>query len=103
MNVNEDDWDGDGVPDTFDNCRYIPNPNQRDTNNDGLGNICDPDLDNDGDFDNNDLNLIIAADGTSGPDEDLNDDGTVNFDDYEHAQRCIWARKRRTSRYGSKY
>lgn len=36
------DQDGDGVPDTSDNCPAEANPNQTDTDSDGIGNVCDP-------------------------------------------------------------
>lgn len=39
------DTDGDGVPDGEDNCRLVANPNQADSNNDGVGNACDGDGD----------------------------------------------------------
>jgi hypothetical protein len=54
------DTDGDGVDDGEDNCKLTPNPydidadgngtpdTQTDTDGDGLGDICDPDDDNDG-------------------------------------------------------
>jgi len=42
------DRDGDGVADSIDNCSAIPNPQQRDTNGDGFGNLCDADVDGDG-------------------------------------------------------
>ena len=42
------DEDGDGVPDVEDNCPSIPNPDQKDTDSDGVGNACEPDDDNDG-------------------------------------------------------
>lgn len=42
------DTDGDLVPDSLDNCPAIPNPDQADADADGLGNVCDPDSDNDG-------------------------------------------------------
>ena len=35
------DEDGDGVPDATDNCRTADNPDQTDTDNDGLGDACD--------------------------------------------------------------
>jgi hypothetical protein len=40
--------DGDGVPAEVDNCPLVYNPDQLDTGEDGLGNACDPDDDNDG-------------------------------------------------------
>jgi len=42
------DQDGDGVPDARDVCRDVPNPDQRDSDGDGFGNLCDADVDNDG-------------------------------------------------------
>jgi uncharacterized protein (TIGR03790 family) len=43
-----DDLDGDGVADARDNCLHMPNRDQRDTDGDGDGNLCDADFDNDG-------------------------------------------------------
>ncbi|MEO1574945.1 MAG: thrombospondin type 3 repeat-containing protein, partial [Pseudomonadota bacterium] len=79
------DIDGDGVPDDIDNCVETPNPNQIDTNNDGFGNRCDPDLDNDGLITNTiDLGLLRLAffsrpgDANWNPDADFNSDGVIN-------------------------
>jgi len=41
-----DDTDGDGLPDSADNCPTVANPGQSDVDGDGLGDACDP-----GDFD----------------------------------------------------
>jgi uncharacterized protein (TIGR03790 family) len=43
-----DDADGDGIADASDDCLHQPNPDQRDTDGDGFGNLCDADFDNDG-------------------------------------------------------
>ena len=43
-----DDSDADGVLDARDNCKGVANPDQADTDRDGLGDACDPDIDNDG-------------------------------------------------------
>ena len=40
--------DGDDFDDVNDNCALLSNNDQRDTNGDGFGNVCDPDLNNDG-------------------------------------------------------
>jgi len=44
----EKDSDKDGIVDIQDNCINIANKNQLDTDNDGKGNVCDNDDDNDG-------------------------------------------------------
>lgn len=38
------DADGDGVPDSTDNCIDVPNPDQYDSNGDDIGSLCDPDV-----------------------------------------------------------
>jgi uncharacterized protein (TIGR03382 family) len=43
----EVDTDGDGVPDSKDNCDKVDNPSQLDTDGDGQGDACDTDDDND--------------------------------------------------------
>lgn len=41
------DRDGDAISDVSDNCPLVFNPNQRDLDEDGLGDACDPDRDGD--------------------------------------------------------
>ncbi len=78
------DTDGDGVEDSADNCTLISNTDQRDTNGDGYGNACDPDLNNDGTVNFVDISLFGAVFPSSGVglDEDFNGDNLVNFVDY---------------------
>jgi len=52
-NPNQEDTDyqeldGDLQGDVCDNCPDLPNPKQKDTDGDGQGDMCDPDIDNDG-------------------------------------------------------
>ncbi len=94
------DTDGDGIPDDGDNsgqvdnycsngsttdcddnCRYVSNPDQLDTDSDGLGNMCDGDDDNDGMPDwwevKYSLNPLVNDAG-----EDPDDDGYTNLEEY---------------------
>ena len=75
------DSDGDGVSDADDNCLLVSNPDQRDTDGDGFGNACDPDLNNDGVVNFADLAKMKLVFFTNNPNADLNGDGVVNFTD----------------------
>ncbi len=78
------DTDGDGVDDSVDNCSAVANPDQRDTNGDGFGNICDPDLNNDGVVNFVDISAWTPLFNTAcgDVDADFNGDGNCNFADY---------------------
>ncbi len=75
------DTDGDGVTDDVDNCTLVPNADQRDTDGDGIGNICDADLNNDCVVNFLDLGIMKSVFFTADPDADLDGDGVVNFID----------------------
>ncbi len=72
------DTDGDGVVDDLDNCTEIANADQRDSNGDGFGNVCDTDLNNDNITNAVDLGIFKAAFFTTNADADFNGDGIVN-------------------------
>jgi probable HAF family extracellular repeat protein len=76
------DGDGDGVFDVVDNCMDIANADQRDSNRDFIGNVCDADLNQDYLAVNfADLALFRARLGTEDQDADLDGNGIVNFAD----------------------
>lgn len=68
--VSEVDTDGDGVPDSSDNCPTNFNPGQDDTNGDGVGDACQPtcfgDVYVDGIVNGADLTVILATWGYCG-------------------------------------
>jgi len=80
------DIDGDGVTDAVDNCPAIANGDQVDTDNDGQGNACDEDDDDDGVIDTDEnalgtdpLNRDSDGDGL-GDGEEIYDFGTDPLD-----------------------
>lgn len=64
------DTDTDGIADVLDNCTLVVNPSQCDTNEDGFGNHCDADLDNDGGVTQPDLGIFRSQFNTTGNDID---------------------------------
>ena len=78
------DTDSDGVDDASDNCISVANADQRDTDADAIGNVCDPDVaaPNDCMVNFADLNLYKINFFQSGDlDTDNNNDGQTNFAD----------------------
>ena len=73
------DADNDLVPDINDNCQLDANGDQRDSNGDGYGNVCDADLNNDGIINFLDIALLGDLFLSTDADADLNGDGVVNF------------------------
>ncbi|MEN6424507.1 MAG: molybdopterin-dependent oxidoreductase [Phycisphaerales bacterium] len=85
MGVNvEADRDGDAVPDSRDNCPDAFNASQRDSDGDGLGDICDPDcpdLDGRSQVSFPDFAVLASSWRTSDPNThatDLNADGRID-------------------------
>ena len=78
------DSDGDGVVNIDDNCSLVANADQRDTDGDNIGNMCDGDLNNDGDTNTIDLNIYklahrtVVGDPNYNEHADFNGDGAIN-------------------------
>ncbi|NNF15862.1 MAG: hypothetical protein HKN70_03900, partial [Gammaproteobacteria bacterium] len=77
--MNPPDADGDTVADPVDNCQLVANTDQRDSDFDGFGNLCDADLNNDNIVNFTDVFLFSDVFLDSDPDADFNGDGIVNF------------------------
>ncbi|MEE9356742.1 MAG: thrombospondin type 3 repeat-containing protein [Methylococcaceae bacterium] len=73
------DTDGDGIPNAGDNCINVANANQRDTNSDGFGNMCDGDLDNNLIIDEWDLDLLHGFTDTYDPSSESEDEADRDF------------------------
>jgi hypothetical protein len=77
------DVDGDGKADQDDNCPNTYNPDQADSDKNGIGDACEiipGDLDNDGDVDQNDLNILLSyrnKPASACPKCDLDGDGMI--------------------------
>jgi len=86
------DTDNDGIVDSKDNCIDVYNPDQRDTNQDGYGNICDPDLDNDGNITGNDGDVIQALYDLTPESPEWNLDADLNSDNkIDMSDVIIWS------------
>ena len=72
------DRDKDGIPDAMDNCVSMFNVDQTDSDNDGVGDLCDGDINKDGKVNAVDLSLLRQAFGKPGAVGNLNGDGRVN-------------------------
>jgi formylglycine-generating enzyme required for sulfatase activity len=80
------DADADGVADVADNCADFPNPDQLDFDRNGLGDLCDPDIDGDSDgnatdcadYDPEESSLAVElCDGQDNNCNGLRDDGAT--------------------------
>jgi hypothetical protein len=75
------DTDGDGVPDSTDNCPTTSNASQTNTDGDSLGDACDPDDDNDGDNDGVDNCALVSNAAQTNTDGDALGDACDPDDD----------------------
>lgn len=88
----DEDGDKDGVPDQIDNCVILANPDQRDTDADGIGNLCDADLDNSGFVNSIDFSMFKQRLLSTDQDADLDGSGFVNSIDFSMFKKLLLKR-----------
>ncbi len=76
-----EDTDNDGIIDEKDNCPNDPNFDQKDSDNDGVGDVCDDDNDNDGLLDSFELKYFDSISDV-GPEDDPDEDGLTNLEEF---------------------
>ena len=76
------DTDGDGILDDVDNCIRNSNPDQADFDLDGIGDVCDPDKDNDGLPDDWEERNGLDPYNKDDADGDKDNDGLSNFEEF---------------------
>ena len=86
------DSDSDGVGDDVDNCTLVQNADQFDADNDGHGNACDADLNNDCIVNAIDLGYFKPAFSSSAPVADFNHDGIVDDSDLDILRTLFFQR-----------
>lgn len=80
------DEDGDQIADYIDNCPFVANQTQLDTDANGSGNVCDDDDDGDGLSDVIEMGFGLDPLNPLDADLDLDQDGLSNLDEY---QLCV--------------
>lgn len=76
--LSQSDSDSDGIADAIDNCLLVANSNQIDADADGLGNLCDADLNQDCYVNAADLGLLKSVFFSADPVADFDSSGSVN-------------------------
>ncbi|MEM9385048.1 MAG: hypothetical protein AAGA68_08290 [Pseudomonadota bacterium] len=79
----DSDADADGIGNAYDNCTFVSNTDQRDSNGDGFGNLCDGDFN--GDLLTTGIDFFLFRNeiqSTDSPDQDLDGDGIVTGADF---------------------
>jgi hypothetical protein len=88
------DFDGDGIPDSSDNCTEVENAGQLDTDEDNYGNACDCDFDQSGFCNIADFSIFrvdYSSTYDSGVGTDMDGSGRVGIDDFSLFREGFWA------------